>query len=284
MTLLNKLNISDISNEYIINSIPGIFYVYEKIVDRFSLILWNKNHEVVTGYSSKELFNMSPLDFFNEDEHYTIIEGLSEIFQSGKVKQVFGNLKLKNKDTIPFIFEGYQINKNNRSFFIGTGINISSFFEEKKKLKKIKQKLSKKERELFSIILEKEKENILINKTVFNLEKIRNKEKIKEVKEELILLKNTLLHNFNIGENWALFKHQFNNINPKFFKNLYKNHPNLTKNDLKYCAYLKINLSTSQVASILNISKEGIKKRRYRLRKKLDLPKAASLENYIDSL
>jgi len=284
MSPLNKLLITDISNEYIINSLPGIFYVYEKKDNIFSLILWNKNHEVVTGYSSKELLNMSPLDFFNKEEHYTIINKLSEIFQAGKVKQVFGNLRLKNKDTIPYIFEGYQIDKNKRSFFIGTGINISSFFEEKKKVKKIKRKLSKKERELFSIILEKEKENILINNTVFNLEKIRNKEEIHEVKEELILLKNTLLHNFNIGENWALFKHQFNNINPKFFKNLYKNHPNLTKNDLKYCAYLKINLSTTQIASILNISKEGIKKRRYRLRKKLNLSKTVSLENFIDNL
>ena len=284
MSPLNKLLITDISNEYIINSLPGIFYVYEKINNKYFLVLWNKNHETITGYSPKELLNMRALDFFNESEHESILNGINEVFQSGEAKQVFGNLKLKNKDTIPFIFEGYQIDKNNRSFFIGTGINISSFFEEKKKLKKIKRKLSKKERELFSIILEKEKENVLINKTVFNLEKIRNKEEIKEVKEELILLKNTLLHNFNIGENWALFKHQFNNINPKFFKVLYKNHPNLTKNDLKYCAYLKINLSTSQIVSILNISKEGIKKRRYRLRKKLDLPKTVSLENFIDNL
>ena len=281
---LEKLTLDDISNNRIINSLPGLFFIYEKINDRFELILWNKNHETITGYSSNELLKMSPFDFFYKTDHETIISGLKKIFHSGMVKQIFGNFKLKNGKTIPYIFEGYQFNKEDRSFFMGTGIDISSHIEEQKKLDRLKYEYSVKEREILAMMIDKDKEYIFINETTKELDEIIKNTSLQQIKKDLELLKIKLLQNRVSNDQWEVFRNRFTNINPLFFKNLNSKYPGLTKNDLKYCAYLKINLSNSQISSILNISKEGIKKRRYRLRKKLNLPNNISLENFIDSL
>ena len=58
-------------------------------------------------------------------------------------------------------------------------------------------------------------------------------------------------------------------------------HPKLTPNDLRLCAYLRLNLSSKEIAPLLNISPKSVEVKRYRLRKKMELPHEASLTNYI---
>ena len=58
-------------------------------------------------------------------------------------------------------------------------------------------------------------------------------------------------------------------------------HPNLTPNDLKLCAYLRLNLSSKEIAPLLNISPRSVEVKRYRLRKKMNLLPKSSLANYI---
>ncbi|MGB5236435.1 MAG: LuxR C-terminal-related transcriptional regulator, partial [Flavobacteriaceae bacterium] len=60
--------------------------------------------------------------------------------------------------------------------------------------------------------------------------------------------------------------------------------PEITKNELRLMALLKMNLSSKEIATILNISSEGIKKARYRLRKKLDISSEESLQEMVLSL
>ena len=57
--------------------------------------------------------------------------------------------------------------------------------------------------------------------------------------------------------------------------------PNLSANDIKMCAYLRMNLSTKEIASILNISARGVEISRYRLRKKMDLENATNLTDFL---
>ena len=56
-----------------------------------------------------------------------------------------------------------------------------------------------------------------------------------------------------------------------FFEKLNKEYKNLTQNDLKLCAYLRINLNSKEIAKILNITPDSMKKSRHRLRKKLEI-------------
>jgi len=87
--------------------------------------------------------------------------------------------------------------------------------------------------------------------------------------------------NINNKEDWKFFEEAFNNADKDFLKKIKSKHPSLTPNDLKLCAYLRLNLSSKEIAPLLNISHRSVEVKRYRLRKKMDLPHEASLTNYI---
>ena len=87
--------------------------------------------------------------------------------------------------------------------------------------------------------------------------------------------------NINNTEDWKFFEEAFNNADKDFLKKIKKKHTVLTPNDLKLCAYLRLNLSSKEIAPLLNISHRSVEVKRYRLRKKMELPHEASLTNYI---
>ena len=77
------------------------------------------------------------------------------------------------------------------------------------------------------------------------------------------------------------FNRLFNQLHHDFFEKLKKSHPDLTKSEMKFCAYLKLKLTSKQIASIMNVTNEAIRKSRYRIRKKINLRPNESLEGYI---
>jgi DNA-binding CsgD family transcriptional regulator len=87
--------------------------------------------------------------------------------------------------------------------------------------------------------------------------------------------------NLNNTDDWKFFQEAFNNADKDFLKKVKEKHPNLTPNDLKLCAYLRLNLSSKEIAPLLNISSRSVEVKRYRLRKKMNLPHESSLTNYI---
>ncbi|MEL6973986.1 MAG: triple tyrosine motif-containing protein, partial [Bacteroidota bacterium] len=91
----------------------------------------------------------------------------------------------------------------------------------------------------------------------------------------------TIDKNLNQSDDWELFKEAFNNADRKFLKKLKKVHPNLSPNDIKLCAYLRLNLSSKEIAPLLNISARSVEIKRYRLRKKLGLEHNINLVDYI---
>ena len=123
---------------------------------------------------------------------------------------------------------------------------------------------------------------------------VKKNELLQRVKEELAATKEpernirqvvkTIDHNLDDGENWKLFKDAFENADREFFKTIKEKHPELTPNDLKICAYLRLNLSSKEIAPMLNISPRSVEVKRYRLRKKLGLEREVNLTEYIMSL
>ena len=87
--------------------------------------------------------------------------------------------------------------------------------------------------------------------------------------------------NINNNDDWQFFEEAFNNADKDFLKKVKSIHPELTPNDLKLCAYLRLNLSSKEIAPLLNISSRSVEVKRYRLRKKMNLPHESSLTNYI---
>ena len=87
--------------------------------------------------------------------------------------------------------------------------------------------------------------------------------------------------NLKRNDDWELFKEAFNNADRKFLKKLEAAHPNLTPNDIRLCAYLRLNLSSKEMAELFNISARSVEIKRYRLRKKMGLARDENLVNYI---
>ena len=87
--------------------------------------------------------------------------------------------------------------------------------------------------------------------------------------------------NLNNTDDWKMFQEAFNNADKDFLKKMKSLHSDLTPNDLRLCAYLRLNLSSKEIAPLLNISPRSVEVKRYRLRKKMSLPHDANLTNYI---
>lgn len=88
----------------------------------------------------------------------------------------------------------------------------------------------------------------------------------------------------NEENTWNMFKEAFDKADNDFIKKIKNAHPSLTPNDLRLCAYLRLNLSSKEIAPLLNISVRSVEIKRYRLRKKMDLPHEQSLVDYILSI
>jgi ligand-binding sensor domain-containing protein/DNA-binding CsgD family transcriptional regulator len=87
--------------------------------------------------------------------------------------------------------------------------------------------------------------------------------------------------NLTGDEDWQVFESNFDQAHEHFLKNLKKRYPALTPKDLRFCAYLRMNISSKEIASLLNLSVRGVEIRRYRLRRKLDLPHDKNLVEFM---
>lgn len=85
-------------------------------------------------------------------------------------------------------------------------------------------------------------------------------------------------------ENWTEFETRFVSINEKFYKKITKRYPNLTQNDQRLCALVKLNFSSKEIAKLLNMSNESVHTTRSRLRKKLNLSREVNLKQFIANL
>ena len=80
---------------------------------------------------------------------------------------------------------------------------------------------------------------------------------------------------------WTSFKYYFDKVDSGFVSSIIAKFPDLTQNDIKLCSLIRINLSTKEIASIMNISVRGVEKSRYRLKKRLNLSSEQSLTKFI---
>lgn len=82
-------------------------------------------------------------------------------------------------------------------------------------------------------------------------------------------------------DEWQIFETNFNEVHEDFFKDLLEKYPRLTSKDLKLCSYLKMNLSSKEIAPLMGISVRGVEVHRYRLRKKMALESDVNLSKFL---
>ena len=98
---------------------------------------------------------------------------------------------------------------------------------------------------------------------------------------EIKKLIKTLSEDDNIDKEWENFTKHFDKVHSDFVASLKEKHATITGNELKLCAYLRMNLSTKEIAQLMNISVRGVEISRYRLRKKLGIPSETNLFDYL---
>jgi len=138
---------------------------------------------------------------------------------------------------------------------------------------KLKVDIESKSRELASSTMNIIKKNDFLNTIKTELTNGESKDVSKVVK--------IIDKNLNNTDDWKMFQEAFNNADKNFLKKVKDKHTSLTPNDLRLCAYLRLNLSSKEIAPLLNISPRSVEVKRYRLRKKMGLPHDENLTNYI---
>lgn len=101
-----------------------------------------------------------------------------------------------------------------------------------------------------------------------------------DIKKTLLLLKDVEQNSLN----WEQFASHFNEVNNDFLKKLKTQHPSISNTDIKICTYLRLNLSTKEIAQLMNISVRGVEISRYRLRKKLQIQAGQTLNDFLSNI
>lgn len=160
----------------------------------------------------------------------------------------------------------------------------------KKKLKRKKLKAQKRivqinNEKLREVVDSKNRELAISTMSIIKKNEFLNaiKDKLKDINDnpQVKSVISTIDKNINNSDDWKFFEDAFNNADKDFLKKIKSTHPELTANDLRLCAYLRLNLSSKEIAPLLNISVRSVEVKRYRLRKKLNLPHKDGLADYI---
>jgi DNA-binding NarL/FixJ family response regulator len=132
----------------------------------------------------------------------------------------------------------------------------------------------------------------LTSKAMFLIQKdeilITLKEKLiefsKSVNKELSSKISDLIKDLNLQQNdnrWKEFEVHFENVHEEFYNRLKLKNPDLTANDKKLCAFIRLNMSTKEICALTHQSVKSIEVARTRLRQKLNLSRDESLNTFI---
>ncbi len=105
-----------------------------------------------------------------------------------------------------------------------------------------------------------------------------------QINSEIKKLIKAVSEDDNMDKEWESFSKHFDKVHSDFSVELKEKHPTVTPNELKLCAYLRMNLSTKEIAQLMNISVRGVEISRYRLRKKLAISSETNLFDYLINL
>ena len=134
---LNRLTDEKNMSETVINSLPGIFYMFNP---KGKFVNWNKNFEQVTENSNSEVSKSSPLDYFTGETKKRIAAKILKVFTKGKAS-VEGELVTKSGKRIPYYFSGIRAKINKKYYLLGVGIDISDQKALENKLKRSNEDL-----------------------------------------------------------------------------------------------------------------------------------------------
>jgi DNA-binding CsgD family transcriptional regulator len=149
--------------------------------------------------------------------------------------------------------------------------------EQKQQL--LEAQLNDKAREAASLALDAAARNQAIEGIRDTLREKRRKGSISQ--HDMAAMLSQLGESADSDNFWEVYQNNFNLIHKNFFKKLKEQYPILTPTDLRFCALLRLNMSTKDIAQFTGLSVRGVEGARYRLRKKLNLPENTNLVDFL---
>lgn len=146
---------------------------------------------------------------------------------------------------------------------------------------KLQRELAEKNQELASHSLHLVHKEEVLAHLKENLQKVNTQKDVEFASQEIKRLLKTLGEEEKQRETWEQFAVHFDTVHANFIQQLITKYPNLSSNEVKLCAYLRLNLSSKDIAKLMNISVRGVEISRYRLRKKLQLSKEENLFHFL---
>lgn len=147
----------------------------------------------------------------------------------------------------------------------------------------LRDQIETKNKELTTYTLNLIQKNEILEEVREKLQSIRTSPDT-EMKAKLNALINSINFSFSQDKEWENFKVHFEQVHERFFDNLREQYPDLTPNDMKLCALIRLNFPTKRIATMLDISYDSAKVARHRLRKKMGLLSDQSLSPFLASL
>jgi tetratricopeptide (TPR) repeat protein len=178
-------------------------------------------------------------------------------------------------------------------FFSMLVIASSIYFGFKQRMKKnkierekqeeiYKQEIEFKKKELASQTLHLVQKNTFIQELKDNLEKIKQSPELFKIEfRRLVML---LKKESAEDKDWEVFKSYFTEVHNNFDIKIKEIYADISEKEIRLASFLRMNLSTKEIASMLNVLPDSVLKSKYRLKKKLELPKEADLNTFLFNL
>lgn len=221
--------------------------------------------------------------------------------ERGKATQELKTIYETEKKEQQIVFQENEINlleekakvSNLQKLLLGSGLTLSliaigfGFYGFRQKIKrnkvekeKLDNELAFKKKELTTHALHLAKKNEVLENLKQQAQELKSEQNIGGYQH----LIRTIDFDLQDDNNWENFSNYFQQVHKDFNSRIKKQYPKISASELRFLSLVKMNLSSKEIASILNISNEGIKKARYRVRKKLQLDPNESLEDLIFSI
>jgi len=151
----------------------------------------------------------------------------------------------------------------------------------KLKNEKLETEIGLKSQALTSSAMHLIQKNQLLNQIKNTLKNLNKEQEDKSLVKELSRIVRSIDKDLSTGTQWDQFQLNFDQVHGNFITRLKDAYPGLTPQELRFSAYIRMNLSTKEIANLLNISVRGVEIGRYRVRKKLELKRENNLSDFI---
>ncbi|MGK0489663.1 MAG: DNA-binding CsgD family transcriptional regulator [Candidatus Endobugula sp.] len=149
------------------------------------------------------------------------------------------------------------------------------------KNEKLKSEVHFKSQELTSSTMHLIQKNELLNQIKNTLKGYAKSDAPKNLNTELNKIVKSIDKDLAKADEWQKFELNFDQVHGNFIARLKDSYPKMTPQELKFSAYIRMNLNTKEIANLLNISVRGVEIGRYRIRKKLALERQDNLSDFI---